>query len=202
MFKLIFCISLSVVTGLVIGLGYGAIGTDNSLFDAEHHLNYADKSYIDSEAAFYRRNEIRDNAIKIKGIRKNAGPYHHIVLYTSKKYKVDPSLVSALIEVESNWNSKAVSHRGAVGLMQLMPATAKEMKVKNLFDPRENIEGGTRYLRYLLDKFKGDITLAVAAYNAGPTKVAKLKRVPRIRETKRYVRKVLSIYGEEKPLQM
>ncbi|MCK5504288.1 MAG: lytic transglycosylase domain-containing protein [Thermodesulfovibrionia bacterium] len=114
------------------------------------------------------------------------------------KYKIEPSLVSALIKVESNWDHKAVSQRGAKGLMQLMPSTAKDMNVNNPFNPEENIEGGMRYLRYLLDKFDGDIALALAAYNAGPGKIQKYKGMPPILETKQYVERILSIYNNKK----
>lgn len=118
-----------------------------------------------------------------------------IVSVKSRKYKIEPSLIHSIIKVESNWNPDAVSRRGAKGLMQLMPDTARRMNVKNPFDPEENIEGGTRYLRYLLDKFDGDITLAVAAYNAGPRNIYKFKGVPPIKETKEYVKKIFSIYN-------
>jgi c-di-GMP-binding flagellar brake protein YcgR len=126
--------------------------------------------------------------------------YHRIIFNTAKKYKIDHSLVYAMIKVESNWKIKAVSGKGATGLMQLMPSTAKEMAVKNLHNPEENIEGGIRYLRYLLDKFNGDVVLALAAYNAGPTKVRKYSGIPPIIETQTYVKRVLSIYNGEKPI--
>jgi hypothetical protein len=119
--------------------------------------------------------------------------YHHIISSKSEKYDVESSLVYAVIEVESNWDSKAVSRKGAIGLMQLMPSTFRAMKVKNPFDPEENIEGGIRYLRYLLDKFNGDITLTLAAYNSGPTTVRRFKGMPPIKETKQYVKRVLTI---------
>lgn len=121
--------------------------------------------------------------------------YHRIVEEKATKYKIDPSLIKAVIKTESNWNSKAVSRKGAMGLMQLMPFTASEMAVYNPFNPEENIEGGTRYLRYLLERFNGDLTLALAAYNAGPETVEKFRSVPPITETRQYVSKVLSLYN-------
>ncbi|MFX0012486.1 MAG: lytic transglycosylase domain-containing protein [Candidatus Hermodarchaeota archaeon] len=127
----------------------------------------------------------------------NPQSYHHIISSMSEKYKVESSLVYAVIEVESNWNYKAISKKGAIGLMQLMPSTAKDMNVDNLFDPEENIDGGVRYLRYLLDKFKGDVTLTLAAYNSGPTKVKRFNGMPPIKETKQYVKRVLSIYNKD-----
>lgn len=121
--------------------------------------------------------------------------YHGIVSEKAAKYEIDPSLVHAVIKAESNGNPYAVSRKGAKGLMQLMPATADDMQVRNPFDPEENIDGGTRYLKYLIERFDGDLTLALAAYNAGPKTVERTGTVPRIEETKQYVKKVLSLYN-------
>ncbi|HAM51293.1 MAG TPA: hypothetical protein DCP92_11625 [Nitrospiraceae bacterium] len=121
--------------------------------------------------------------------------FHGIVKEKSAKYNVDPSLVHAVIKAESNGNPYAVSKKGAQGLMQLMPTTARDLQVQNPFDPEENIDGGTRYLKYLIEKFNGDLTLALAAYNAGPKTVEKSGSVPQIPETREYVKKVLSFYG-------
>lgn len=126
---------------------------------------------------------------------KGASDYHSIVHEKASVYDIDPSLIKAVIKTESNWNSRAISSKGAIGLMQLMPGTAVDMDVHNPFDPEENIEGGTRYLRYLLERFNGDLTLALAAYNAGPKTVEKFGYVPPITETRQYVNKVLSLYN-------
>jgi soluble lytic murein transglycosylase-like protein len=134
-------------------------------------------------------------------VQKDAHPsatsrdFHSIVLDKADKYALDPSLVHAVIKTESNGNPRAVSRKGAMGLMQLMPATASDLAVSNPFDPEENIDGGTRYLKYLIEKFNGDLTLALAAYNAGPKTVEKKGSVPEIAETKQYVKKVLSLYN-------
>jgi len=129
------------------------------------------------------------------GVNANASEYHNIIHEKASLYDLDPSLIKAVIKTESNWNSRAVSRKGAMGLMQLMPATAIDMNVQNPYDPEENIEGGTKYLRYLLERFNGDLTLALAAYNAGPKTVEKFGYVPPITETKHYVSKVLSLYN-------
>ena len=121
--------------------------------------------------------------------------YHGIVHDKASEYNMDPSLIKAVIKTESNWNSRAISRKGAMGLMQLMPTTASDMNVRNPFNPEENIEGGTKYLKYLLERFNGDLTLALAAYNAGPKTVEKFGFVPPITETKQYVNKVLSLYN-------
>lgn len=113
----------------------------------------------------------------------------------ARKHNVDPDLLKAVIKAESNWNHRAVSPKGARGLMQLMPATAAQLGVKNVFDPVENIDGGARYLRYLLERFNGNLTLALAAYNAGPARVEKSMRVPSIPETQSYVRSIVTSYN-------
>jgi hypothetical protein len=121
-------------------------------------------------------------------------PYHSQIHNIGVRYRVDPNLIRAVIRTESSFNRYALSSKGAQGLMQLMPGTAREMKVIDPFNPRQNIEGGTRYLRLLMDTFNGDLTLALAAYNAGPTRVKKVNRIPRIPETVKYVKRVLGHY--------
>lgn len=137
---------------------------------------------------------------KPRAVRSEAG-YTNIINTTSKKYSVDPSLVKAVIKTESGYNPSAISRKGAMGLMQLMPSTAREMGVYNAFNPEENIEGGTRYLRYLIDRFGGNLTLALAAYNSGPSRVERTGNVPPITETREYVKKVLSLYGGQGPIE-
>lgn len=118
----------------------------------------------------------------------------HIVT-ASKRYRIPAPLVRAIMHVESNFDSTAVSPKGACGLMQLMPDTATEMYVKDIFDERENIEGGVRYLRVLANQFEGDMVKMIAAYNAGPDAVRKAGGgVPQYEETQEYVRKVLQLY--------
>ena len=112
----------------------------------------------------------------------------------AKTHGVDPRLVAAVARRESAWNANAVSRTGACGLMQLMPATARFLGITNIFDPRENILGGTRYLRTLLDTFHGDLDLTLAAYNAGPGAVLKYGGVPPFAETRAYVAAVRRTY--------
>jgi hypothetical protein len=121
----------------------------------------------------------------------------NIILEVAKKYRIDPELIHAIIGTESDYDLKAVSPKGALGLMQLMPETARELGVKNPEDPRENIEGGVKYLRNLIDRF-GDIEKALAAYNSGPANVKKYDGIPPFKETEDYIRKVLTKYAELK----
>ena len=122
----------------------------------------------------------------------NPAEYDQIISSCSSKYGVSPSLIKAVIHAESGYNPNAVSSKGASGLMQLMPGTARSLKVSNSFDPQDNVEGGVKYLRFLLDTFHGDVSLAVAAYNAGLNKVAKYGGIPPYNETRTYVNRVLS----------
>jgi soluble lytic murein transglycosylase-like protein len=126
---------------------------------------------------------------------RNGGAYHGIVDEKARKHNVDPKLVKAVIAAESGWNPGAISPKGAVGIMQLMPKTATDMGVNNRFNPEQNIEGGVKYLKFLLDKFNGNMTLALAAYNAGPARVERSGGVPSIPETLNYVRKVMHTYS-------
>ena len=121
--------------------------------------------------------------------------YSHYVQKAAQKYDIEPELIHAVIRTESNGNYRAVSKKGAMGLMQLMPSTASDMNVGNPFNPEENIDGGTRYLRYLLEKFNGNVTLAVAAYNSGPTTVERYGNIPPIAETRQYVNRVFTLYN-------
>jgi soluble lytic murein transglycosylase-like protein len=113
----------------------------------------------------------------------------------AKRHNVDANLVRAMIQVESNYNPRAVSRKGAMGLMQLMPSTARQLNVSNPFDPSQNIDGGVRHLKLLLDNYGGDVQLSLAAYNAGSGAVARNGGVPPYSETRGYVKKITKLYG-------
>jgi soluble lytic murein transglycosylase-like protein len=108
---------------------------------------------------------------------------------------VDPNLVRALVKVESNFNPNAVSRKGAMGLMQLMPQTARQLNLKNPFDPEQNIDAGVRHLKQLLQSYGGDVRLSLAAYNAGSGAVARSRGVPKFAETQNYVRRITHLYS-------
>ena len=117
----------------------------------------------------------------------------------SLKHGIDPALVHALIEAESNYHAGARSQVGARGLMQVMPATARDLGVKSarlLFDPQENLEAGVKYLKQMLERFDGDLAHAIAAYNAGPGAVQKYDGIPPFKETEDYVKKVLANFQQ------
>jgi len=125
---------------------------------------------------------------------KESVPYQGIIVQVAGRYEVDPYLVRAIIFAESGFNPRAKSKKGARGLMQLMPSTAKALGIQNIYDPRENIDGGVRYFRSLLDRFDGDVRLALAAYNAGSRHVRNYEGIPPFKATKRYIKKVLKFH--------
>ena len=116
------------------------------------------------------------------------------IVMAAARHNVDPNLVRAVIKVESNFNSNAVSNKGAMGLMQLMPQTARELKVKNPFDPEQNVDAGVRHLKYLLENYNGDVNLTLAAYNAGEGAVRRSAGVPHYSETQNYVKRITNLY--------
>ena len=116
------------------------------------------------------------------------------IVMAAARHNLDPNLVRAVVKVESNFNSNAVSRKGAMGLMQLMPQTARELKVKNPFDPQQNVDAGVRHLKYLLENYNGDVNLTLAAYNAGEGAVRRSAGVPHYGETQDYVRKITHLY--------
>jgi soluble lytic murein transglycosylase-like protein len=117
-----------------------------------------------------------------------------IIESEAKKQGVEPALIKAVIHVESNFDAGAISYAGAQGLMQLMPDTVAYLRLNDPFDPEENIEGGTRHLRYLLRRFNGDLSLTLAAYHAGAETVQRHGKIPPIQQTRSYVEKVLRLY--------
>jgi soluble lytic murein transglycosylase-like protein len=125
-------------------------------------------------------------------IARDINKFDPIITKSAQKHGMDPALIKAVIKAESNFNHQAVSPKGARGLMQLMPATASSLQVDDSFHPEKNIDGGVRYLRYLIRLFNGDLRLALAAYNAGEKAVMRYGGIPPYRETQDYVQRVLS----------
>jgi len=169
-------------------------------------FTYADIfKYVDEEGVLHLTNVPSSPNVKYVLVLKekrilfrsgiDVNKFDQIIIKTANKYKVDYALIKAVIKAESNFNHQAVSPVGAQGLMQLMPATASQLQVENAFHPEKNIEGGVRYLRYLINLYRGDLTLALAAYNAGEKAVAKYgNQIPPYRETENYVKRVMSFY--------
>ena len=118
----------------------------------------------------------------------------------AKRHNVDSNLVRAMIKVESNFNPRARSRKGAIGLMQLMPATARELKVANPYDPAQNLDAGVRHIKSLLENYNGDVALSLAAYNAGRGAVERHRGVPNYKETKAYVQRITNLYGNSTAL--
>jgi len=138
---------------------------------------------------------IMGSSSHLKGFTTGDAVYDSYIVDSSRRYGIDPLLIYAQMHQESSFKLRATSHKGASGLMQLMPATARRFGVTKIYDPKQNIEAGVRYMRWLLDTFHGDVVLALAGYNAGEGAVMKYGgNVPPYRETKEYVRRITSRY--------
>jgi soluble lytic murein transglycosylase-like protein len=133
-------------------------------------------------------------AANFRGTAATAGDIDSAIEQAAARHNVDPNLVRAVVKVESNFNPNAVSRKGAMGLMQLMPSTARQLNVKNPFDPEQNVDAGVRHLKQLLESYGGDIKLTLAAYNAGAGAVARSSGVPHYAETQNYVRRITNLY--------
>ena len=140
------------------------------------------------------RRVIREGNARLSSPGLSANSYEGLIRSASSRYNVDADLIRAVIKVESDFDSTARSHKGATGLMQLMPETARLHNVADLYDPSANIEGGVRHLKLLLGKYQGDLGLSLAAYNAGIKAVEKHGGIPPFAETRDYVRRVLTYY--------
>lgn len=158
--------------------------------------------YVDEEGVIHLTNVPIESNVNYKLVLRekrilfdrritvNYAMYDQLIKKAAEKYKIDSALIKAVIKAESNFNHQAVSPKGARGLMQLMPATASSLQVHDSFHPEKNIDGGVRYLRYLLSRFNGNLALALAAYNAGEKAVLKYRGIPPYRETQNYVQRV------------
>ncbi len=133
-------------------------------------------------------------AANFRGTSATAVDVDTAIEQAAARHNVDPNLVRAVVKVESNFNPNAVSRKGAMGLMQLMPSTARQLKVQNPFDPEQNVDAGVRHLKQLLESYGGDIKLTLAAYNAGAGAVARSSGVPPYAETQNYVRRITNLY--------
>ncbi|MGA8429482.1 MAG: lytic transglycosylase domain-containing protein [Candidatus Sulfotelmatobacter sp.] len=133
-------------------------------------------------------------AANSNGVTSSPQDIDAAITMAAARHNVDPNLVRAVVKVESNFNPNAVSRKGAMGLMQLMPSTARQLKVQNPFDPEQNVDAGVRQLKHLLESYGGDVKLTLAAYNAGSAAVARSAGVPHYAETQNYVRRITSLY--------
>lgn len=152
---------------------------------------------VPTDKRFKLLNKNKSDSDKIRS-KKRIQPHilHKAINNVSKRHRIDPNLVKAVIKVESDFDPTAISSAGAIGLMQLMPKTAEQLNVFDPFDPEQNIEAGVRYLSYLLSSFNGDLKMSLAAYNAGENLVRRHKSIPPIEETRHYIKKVLSYYRD------
>ena len=187
---------LSLIGALSLVLSSAVLHADIYRYEDDDGVVHFTDIPTDNRFKIFMRDIKKDKTLRtnfrLNGFGGNPAEFESIINSCALEYGVDSSLVKAVIQAESNYNPNAVSRKGATGLMQLMPKTAQSLKVNNSFNPAENIRGGVRYLKFLLETCKGDVALALAAYNAGLSNVAKYKGVPPFSETRNYVAKVMN----------
>lgn len=168
------------------------------LGNVEQHRCVGRVQKVSGGSAQGRRTPAGTSGAAVKAILLAPTAYMEHVRTAADKYSLSVELLHAVMAVESGFRPTAVSRKGAIGLMQLMPGTARDMYVRDVWSPEENIEGGARYLRILANRYQGDLMKTLAAYNAGPDAVDRAGGIPRYQETQEYVRKVLEIYHQLK----
>lgn len=198
---LIRTLTRTLIRPLAVGalLALAAVPAHAQIFtwrDANGNLVLSDRPHAGAELTTFAVPKAESVRVT-RDVSDRADQYEDLIVGHATLNNIRPDLVRAVIQVESGFNPRAVSPKGALGLMQLMPATARLLRVRNAFDPEENIRGGVQYLRQLLDRYEGDEQLALAAYNAGPLAVDRHgQAVPPYRETQQYVSKISGIAGK------
>lgn len=189
---------LIVIAGFILSIANAPALADIFLYVDEEGVTHFTNVPTHGRYRLFLREKRSSPAPTSNSYKRDSKKYDFFIQESSRRYGVDFALVKAVIRAESSFNPHAISRKGAEGLMQLMPETAKKLNVLNPFDPRENIDAGAKYLRYLLERFDQNLRLSLAAYNAGETTVSQLRGVPNYRETKNYIAEVLSYYKEYK----
>lgn len=195
----ILCFSASLVSN---GFAFASEATLYTLknFQSGHVIITTDKARapanyrVIKEQSMLRENYSSPVHSQIKAVNNKAFDQH--IFKYAKEYQIDPYLIKAIIQIESSFNQRAVSPKGAQGLMQLMPATAERFGVNDSFSSNQNIKGGVKYLRWLMNKFNNQTHLVLAAYNAGENNVIKYKGIPPFEETINYVKKVVAVHRQ------